>query len=155
MGEPRNPPILAVSGLTKSVYVVTRYKRLDGGRIEAQRKYDVTAGFERCAIELGWHRATSTEDAPPDPPPDCPRCHGSGVNIGAIPRGAPSCALCNGTGVAPSPEVTHACPPEGEGLTPCCGRTPFELPMTDRMTLDPALVTCVRALARGDSGGPP
>lgn len=39
-------------------------------------------------------------------------------------------------------EVTHACPPEGSGRTPCCGRTPFELPGTDRMTLEPALVNC-------------
>lgn len=39
-------------------------------------------------------------------------------------------------------ETTHACPPEGSGVTPCCDRTPFELPMTDRMTLDPSLVTC-------------
>lgn len=26
---------------------------------------------------------------------------------------------------------------------PCCGRTPFEVPATDRMTLDPKLVTCL------------
>lgn len=39
-------------------------------------------------------------------------------------------------------EITHACPPEGSGLTPCCGRSPFELPMTDRMTLEPELVNC-------------
>ncbi len=25
---------------------------------------------------------------------------------------------------------------------PCCGLTPFEVPRTDRMTLDPKLVTC-------------
>ncbi|MCU1592451.1 MAG: hypothetical protein JWP11_3707 [Frankiales bacterium] len=39
-------------------------------------------------------------------------------------------------------EQTHGCPPDGSGLTPCCGRTPFELPQTDRMTDDAALVTC-------------
>lgn len=39
-------------------------------------------------------------------------------------------------------EVTHACPPEGSGVTPCCGQTLFELPGTDRMTLDPTLVNC-------------
>jgi len=39
-------------------------------------------------------------------------------------------------------EITHSCPPEGQYLTPCCGKTPFELPRTDRMTLDPSLVTC-------------
>lgn len=38
-------------------------------------------------------------------------------------------------------EVVHACPPVGEGLTPCCGRTPFELPHTDRLTVDEE-VTC-------------
>ena len=51
--------------------------------------------------------------------------------------------------------VTHRCPPEGSGVTSCCGRTPFELPMTDRMTLDPALVTCSPALPEngGDTDG--
>lgn len=38
-------------------------------------------------------------------------------------------------------EIVHACPPDGSGRMPCCGRTPFEVPK-DRMTLDPALVTC-------------
>lgn len=38
-------------------------------------------------------------------------------------------------------ETTHQCPPEG-GVMPCCGLTPFEVPSTDRITLDPALVTC-------------
>lgn len=41
----------------------------------------------------------------------------------------------------PAPPV-HACPPDGAGVTPCCGRTPFELPRTDRATTDPAHVTC-------------
>jgi hypothetical protein len=40
--------------------------------------------------------------------------------------------------------VVHACPPSDDGLTPCCGKTPFEFPATDRMTLDMALVTCQR-----------
>jgi hypothetical protein len=40
------------------------------------------------------------------------------------------------------PETVHACPPDGSGLTPCCGRTPFELPGTDRMTTGPSAVTC-------------
>jgi hypothetical protein len=39
-------------------------------------------------------------------------------------------------------EITHACPPGDAACTPCCGRTPFELPRTDRLTLDPTLVTC-------------
>jgi hypothetical protein len=39
-------------------------------------------------------------------------------------------------------EVTHDCPREGESVTLCCGRNPFELPRADRMTLDPLTVTC-------------
>ncbi|MER5902974.1 hypothetical protein ABT150_23190 [Streptomyces mirabilis] len=42
-------------------------------------------------------------------------------------------------------EVVHGCPPDGSGVTPCCGRTPFELPRTDRMSTDQALVTCPAA----------
>lgn len=51
-------------------------------------------------------------------------------------------------GVAEPPGVTHACPPEGTGgLMPCCGLTPYEVSRTDRMTLDPSLVTCGKAAA--------
>lgn len=38
--------------------------------------------------------------------------------------------------------IIHLCPPHGAAVTPCCGRTPFELLRVDRMTHDPALVTC-------------
>lgn len=38
-------------------------------------------------------------------------------------------------------ETVHGCPPDGSGLTPCCGRTPFELPRTDRISSE-APVTC-------------
>jgi hypothetical protein len=41
-------------------------------------------------------------------------------------------------------KVTHQCPPDGGGLMPCCELTPFEVPRTDRITEDPALVTCGR-----------
>lgn len=44
-------------------------------------------------------------------------------------------------------ETVHASPPDGSGITPCCGRTPFELPRTDRMTQDPQDVTCQPAVA--------
>ena len=44
-------------------------------------------------------------------------------------------------------EKVHDCPRNGESVTLCCGRSPFELPRTDRMTLDPDLVTCNRAAA--------
>lgn len=39
-------------------------------------------------------------------------------------------------------EEVHFVPRRQDGLTPCCNRSPFELPRTDRMTLDPRLVTC-------------
>ncbi|WP_406156919.1 hypothetical protein [Streptomyces canus] len=40
-----------------------------------------------------------------------------------------------------SEEAVHGCPPDGSGLTPCCGRTPFELPLTDRISSE-APITC-------------
>lgn len=50
------------------------------------------------------------------------------------------------TGLKPeiveTPTTVHACPPEGGGLTPCCGRTPFELPSNERLTAHGELVTC-------------
>ena len=43
-------------------------------------------------------------------------------------------------------EVVHQAPADGGGgLMPCCGKTPFDVPGTDRMTADPALVTCINA----------
>lgn len=41
-------------------------------------------------------------------------------------------------------ETTHACPSGlfGVGVTPCCGKTVFELPHDDRIASDPGLVTC-------------
>lgn len=40
--------------------------------------------------------------------------------------------------------VVHHCPPLGEGVMPCCGKTPFEARTYDRIAADPALVTCRR-----------
>lgn len=39
-------------------------------------------------------------------------------------------------------EIIHLIPPIGSGIMPCCGKTPFDVPKTDRMTLDRAKVTC-------------
>ena len=36
----------------------------------------------------------------------------------------------------------HACPPDGSGIMPCCGRQPTEVPRTDRITVLGPLVTC-------------
>lgn len=46
-----------------------------------------------------------------------------------------------GINLPPAPPV-HGCPLDGSGVTPCCGRTPFELPRTDRMATDSTPVTC-------------
>jgi hypothetical protein len=46
---------------------------------------------------------------------------------------------CQITGAAP--ELTHGIT-DGEAVTGCCGRTPFELSRTERITVDPALVNC-------------
>lgn len=46
--------------------------------------------------------------------------------------------------VGPVLEVLHACPPGDSGIMPCCGRTPFEIPRTDRLTTDKGAVTCGR-----------
>lgn len=40
----------------------------------------------------------------------------------------------------------HACPPPGQGLTPCCGRSPIEV-ASHRLSSDPAAVTCRERLA--------
>ena len=39
-------------------------------------------------------------------------------------------------------ETTHAAPVGDHPDCPCCGRSPFELPRTDRMTSDDTEVTC-------------
>ena len=54
------------------------------------------------------------------------------------------------TTTAPQPPggETHLARP-GHGLFVCCGRAPFELPGTDRMTQDAEQVTCK---GRGDTG---
>lgn len=39
-------------------------------------------------------------------------------------------------------ENVHACPPTGTTVMPCCGRTPLEVPRTDRMTAHRDQVTC-------------
>jgi hypothetical protein len=38
--------------------------------------------------------------------------------------------------------TTHLAPKGDSAVCPCCERSPFDLPLDDRMTLDPAAVTC-------------
>lgn len=46
------------------------------------------------------------------------------------------------TGAVEVAEIIHRCPMKGQHVTPCCDRSPLELPPTDRLTLDRELVTC-------------
>lgn len=39
--------------------------------------------------------------------------------------------------------TTHLSPEPGSGVMLCCQRTPFDVPETDQMTLDPDRVTCL------------
>jgi len=39
-------------------------------------------------------------------------------------------------------ETVHLCPHAGRSVMPCCGKLVLEAPRTDRITLDPELVTC-------------
>lgn len=67
--------------------------------------------------------------------------HVSGITINCREDGETDCpCICHGD--REQRETVHACPPDGSGLTPCCGRTPFELPRTDRMTVHLDRVTC-------------
>jgi len=45
-------------------------------------------------------------------------------------------------------EITHKCPPPGGVQMPCCGKRPFEVAITERMTSRDKLVTC-----QGAKGG--
>lgn len=45
-------PILVYSTLGRRVYIVTKYKDRGDGRIEAQRKFDVTDQFCKVANEF-------------------------------------------------------------------------------------------------------
>lgn len=49
-----------------------------------------------------------------------------------------SATRANPSGLA----LVHACPPDGSGLMPCCGRTPLEVSVRDRMSVDGIDVTC-------------
>ncbi len=41
--------------------------------------------------------------------------------------------------------ITHKCPPDGEGVLPCCGKTMFEVPQDDRVTWNDESVDCGKA----------
>jgi hypothetical protein len=87
----------------------------------------------RWAMPGQWHWLISSAVALREPVP----CKGQ-RGLWTVPDDAAAAVLAQ-----LEPEVTHLCPPDGgDGLFPCCGLTPFEVPSWHRMTLDPALVTC-------------
>lgn len=47
-------PHLALSGLSEKVYVVTKWRPMPGGMVEAHTKFDVTASFKDVAERLGY-----------------------------------------------------------------------------------------------------
>ena len=53
-------------------------------------------------------------------------------------------ALLAATAEPAAVSIIHACPVSGHALTPCCGRSPFDIPSSDRITLNAAVVTCRR-----------
>ncbi|MFG3046294.1 hypothetical protein ACGFZR_15360 [Streptomyces sp. NPDC048241] len=75
-------------------------------------------------------------------PAMCPRCKGDNSEPFEL---CAQCAAVAGSGQPDTEqeavEVVHGCPPDGSGLTPCCGRTPFELPRGDRISSE-APTTC-------------
>jgi len=84
-------------------------------------------------MSVVYGRAARTASAPP------------GARIDGVPYGDVHL-------IDAADEVVHLMHVAWQGHTSCCGRTPFELPRTDRMTFDPALRTCdADADSRGES----
>lgn len=42
--------------------------------------------------------------------------------------------------------IVHACPTDTSGIMPCCGRSTMDVPLTEPIRMDPAVVTCRGAL---------
>lgn len=54
------------------------------------------------------------------------------------PDGSPRYHICPGSFKV----ITHKTPKHGQSTAPCCKKLVFELPRTDKITEDSALVTC-------------
>ena len=66
-----------------------------------------------------------------------PRLRQELIKVAAV-----ACAWVEAIDMRGTAEIVHQCPPGHESLTPCCGKTPFELDPMSRITLDASLVTC-------------
>lgn len=63
--------------------------------------------------------------------------HDNGYPVEALPKAE----LLDLLALHPDRELVHLME-EGAGFTSCCGRTPFDLPRTERITVDPAVRNC-------------
>jgi hypothetical protein len=82
----------------------------------------------------------------------CDICNGTRSDFGG--SACRHCASDSGSrkaSLSATNTTTHLCPHEDAGTCPCCNRTPLDLPIYDRMTTDPTLVTCefVRERSQG------
>lgn len=55
---PSQPPRLLQGGLSGRIYIVTKYRQLPNGTVEATEKFDITDDFFRLCVSLG-------KDGPP------------------------------------------------------------------------------------------
>ncbi|WP_338683875.1 hypothetical protein QD712_25650 [Streptomyces acidiscabies] len=93
------------------------------------------------ADPTSWIHSPSSQTRCLDARPRCPHCR---MPHDLTPSMTIVCASVRASTRDTHPassDVVHACPPPGSGLTPCCGRTPFELPLQDRISSE-APVTC-------------
>jgi hypothetical protein len=67
---------------------------------------------------------------------------GKGVEVAFVTDGEDATPAIQATIDEAHREIIHRCPIGDSNIMPCCNRTPWEIPMTDRMTVDPKLVTC-------------
>lgn len=112
--------------------------------------------YEHPACGFHWHGRDGMDIPVRDGQPVCPRCELR--RLADVAQQAEPCeqhpnaptfdGKCGGCTQYPADmvkaqpaEVVHGCPPDGSGLTPCCLRPPFELPLTDRISSE-APTTC-------------
>ncbi|MEO3978808.1 hypothetical protein [Streptomyces sp. CAU 1734] len=91
-------------------------------------------GCAGCAL-LGRIKAALAQDSPDIPHTEIGLDH-------AATTGRADPGAIGETASTRDEAVVHACPgPDDQGISPCCGRPPFEF-RGERLTRDPALVTC-------------
>lgn len=105
------------------------------------------------AYGSGWIHGPGSDTPCLNARPRCPHCHTPhDLNPDS---GAPAACASILASIRDRDEeraeVVHGCPPDGSGLTPCCGCTPFELPLGDRISSE-APITCTGRAAVSQPG---